>query len=101
MYYQYFEYPGWHAVKRHYGIRTQRYKLIHFYYDIDQWELYDLQKDPNEMLDVYNDPNYKQVVDSLTVQLRILQKQFGDSDSLDEKILEHDKPMMTRFKNVY
>lgn len=50
IYYHYYEYPhGWHEVKRHLGIRTNRYKLIHFYNDIDEWELYDLQKDPHEM----------------------------------------------------
>lgn len=101
IYYHYYEYPGWHAVKRHYGIRTQRYKLIHFYYDIDQWELYDLKTDPNEMHDVYNNPAYQSVRDSLTVQLRQLQKEYGDSDSLAEKFLEHDKPMFSRFKNIY
>ena len=36
-------------VKRHYGVRTERYKLMHFYYDIDEWELYDLKEDPSEM----------------------------------------------------
>jgi len=101
VYYHYYEYPGWHAVKRHYGIRTERYKLIHFYYDVDEWELYDLEKDPNEMKSVYNDPAYQQVKDSLTVQLRQLQEKYGDSDALAEKFLEHDKPMMDRFKNVY
>ena len=101
VYYQFFEYPGWHAVKRHYGIRTERYKLIHFYYDVDEWELYDIQKDPNEMQNVYNDPAYQEVRDSLAVQLRLQQKKFGDSDSLDQKFLEHDKPMMTRFQNIY
>ena len=49
MYYHYYEYPYYHHVQPHYGIRTDRYKLIHFYYDIDQWELYDLQNDPNEL----------------------------------------------------
>lgn len=101
VYYHYYEYPGWHAVKRHYGIRTQRYKLIHFYYDIDQWELYDLKKDPNEMQNVYDDPAYKQVEDSLTVQLRALQKKLGDSDSLAQKFLEHDKEKFKVFRNVY
>ena len=42
-----------HMVKRHYGVRTDRYKLIHFYNDINWWELYDLQADPSEMQDVY------------------------------------------------
>lgn len=101
VYYHYYEYPGWHAVKRHYGIRTQRFKLIHFYYDIDEWELYDLEKDPNEMLNVYNDPEYQQIRDSLTIQLHDLQKSYGDSDALAQEFLEHDKPLMDRFKNVY
>jgi len=101
VYYHFYEYPGWHAVKRHYGIRTQRYKLIHFYYNVNEWELYDLKNDPEEMQNVYNNPDYRQVRDSLTTQLRLLQKKYGDSDSLAEKFLEHDKPMMDRFKNVY
>ena len=49
MYYHYYEYPFYHHVQPHYGIRNERYKLIHFYYDIDVWELYDLEKDPNEL----------------------------------------------------
>ena len=101
IYYHYFEYPGWHAVKRHYGIRTQRYKLIHFYYDIDEWELYDLEKDPHEMHSVYDDPSYTEIRTTLLTQLRDLQKKYNDSDSLAEKILEHDKPMFSRFKNIY
>ena len=41
-YYHYYEYPGIHMVKRHYGIVTEKYKLVHFYHDVDEWELYDL-----------------------------------------------------------
>ncbi|GET28841.1 sulfatase/phosphatase domain-containing protein [Prolixibacter sp. SD074] len=88
-------------VKRHYGIRTERYKLVHFYYDIDEWELYDLKKDPEEMQNVYNNPAYQHVRDSLTVELRKIQRKYGDSDSLAEKILEHDKTMSNRFTNIY
>lgn len=40
-------------VKRHYGVRNDRWKLIHFYNDIDQWELYDLQEDPHELRNLY------------------------------------------------
>jgi arylsulfatase A-like enzyme len=101
IYYHYYEYPGWHAVKRHYGIRTERYKLIHFYYDIDEWELYDLKKDPDEMKNVYNVPAYQGVRDSLTNQLRLLQKKYLDSDSLALKFLDHDKPMFARFHNIF
>ncbi len=101
IYYHYYEYPGSHAVKRHYGIRTERYKLIHFYYDIDEWELYDLRKDPQELKNVSQDPGYAAVKDSLIRELQALQAKYGDSDSLREQILNHDKAMMGRFKNVY
>ena len=56
LYYHFYEYPAEHMVKRHYGVRTDRYKLIHFYNDIDMWELYDLQSDPMEMHNIYNEP---------------------------------------------
>jgi arylsulfatase A-like enzyme len=87
MYYHYYEYPGPHAVKRHYGVRTDRYKLIHFYYDIDAWELYDLKKDPNELNNVYGNPAYAEIVKQLKTELRRLQKQYGDSDKLAKSLL--------------
>ena len=66
-------------VKRHYGIRTERYKLIHFYKDIDEWELYDLQSDSAEMHNLYGKTGY----DSLTVELKRtllnLQVMYNDS----------------------
>lgn len=65
-------------MKRHYGIRTERYKLIHFYHDIDAWELYDLQEDPSEMDNIYGDEKYADLVDSLKVELRKLQEQYDD-----------------------
>src|SRR5690606_4300224 len=65
IYYTYYAYPAVHMVKRHYGIRTERYKLIHFYYDIDEWELYDLEEDPMEMKNVYNDPQYNSVKEKM------------------------------------
>ena len=71
-------------VKRHYGIRTERYKLIHFYYDIDEWELYDLKKDPSEMNNLYNDPKHKSIQKSLHKKLTELRKYYGDSDSLNK-----------------
>ena len=53
MYYHYYEFPKWHNVQPHYGVRTERYKLIHYYYNMDEWELFDLKKDPNEMVNLY------------------------------------------------
>ena len=90
MYYHYYEYPGWHMVKRHYGIRTKKYKLIHFYYDNDSWELYDLQKDPNELNNVYNDSSYKDTVKELKAELVKLREKYGDSDELARKFLKED-----------
>jgi arylsulfatase A-like enzyme len=88
MYYHYYEYPGWHMVKRHYGIRTQRYKLIRFYHDIHAWELYDLKTDPDELNNVYNDPAYANVLQALKAELSRLREQYGDSDELTEQFIE-------------
>jgi len=90
LYYHYYEYPGIHGVKRHYGISTERYKLIHFYYDIDDWEMYDLKIDPGEMNNIYNDHKYNQVRKDMHAHLKELRKQYGDSDSLTQEILQHD-----------
>ncbi|WP_422354919.1 sulfatase [Roseivirga pacifica] len=84
MYYHYYEYPFWHHVQPHYGIRTDRYKLIHFYYDVDIWELYDLQEDPNELNNLADDPAYKEIVAELKQKLEQKQKEYGDDKSLEE-----------------
>jgi arylsulfatase A-like enzyme len=79
IYYHYYEYPGWHMVKRHYGIRTERYKLIHFYYDIDEWELYDLLNDPHEMNNLYGKEGYEQITSDLKNKLDELRIQYKDT----------------------
>jgi len=77
MYYEYFEFPhGWHSVKKHYGVRTDRYKLIHYHTDLDEWELFDLEKDPSEMHSVFDDPNYKDVQAELHQELSKLRTQY-------------------------
>ncbi|MEN8153094.1 MAG: sulfatase/phosphatase domain-containing protein [Acidobacteriota bacterium] len=80
VYYHYYEHPSPHNVKRHYGIRTSRYKLIHFYYDIDEWELYDLKKDPQEMNNVYNNADYQNIIIELKEELQKLRKKYKDTD---------------------
>jgi len=80
MYYHYYEYPAVHSVKRHYGIRTQRYKLIHFYYDIDAWELYDLEQDPHELHNLIDDADQRDVVESLKKELSLLRERYADQE---------------------
>jgi len=76
LYYHYYEYPGAHAVKKHYGIRTDRYKLIHFYDHIDEWEFYDLERDPNEMQNQINAVAYKDEIDDLRERLKALRIKY-------------------------
>ncbi len=79
MYYHYYEYPGPHSVRRHYGVRTARYKLIRFYEpDVDEWEFYDLEKDPHELNSVYDDPRYAEQVAELKRELLRLRRRYGD-----------------------
>ena len=86
IYYHYYEYPGPHAVKRHYGIRTDRYKLIHFYNDINQWELYDLQKDSTELNNLYGKDGYEEITNSLFEQLLDLQTKYNDTTVVNVKL---------------
>ncbi|MFV9484200.1 sulfatase [Christiangramia sp. ASW11-125] len=76
IYYHYYDFPAFHMVKRHYGIRTDRYKLIHFYDDIDEWELYDLETDPKEMENLYGDQKYADIQKKLHLELEKLQKNY-------------------------
>lgn len=78
LYYHFYEFPGEHAVRRHCGIRTDRYKLIHFYNEIDTWELFDLKKDPSEMTNLIDNPKYKPLIDDLKTQLKQLQEKYND-----------------------
>jgi uncharacterized sulfatase len=77
IYYHYYDFPAFHMVKRHYGIRTDRFKLMHFYDDIDVWEMYDLQKDPREMNNIYNHPDYAEVRKELHSSLNSLQQKYN------------------------
>lgn len=88
VYYHYYEYPSVHMVKRHYGLVSKEFKLIHFYYDVDEWELYDRKNDPNELNNVYNDPKYAEIVKELRVKLKDLRVQYKDSPELDQKYID-------------
>ncbi|PRD56095.1 sulfatase family protein [Sphingobacterium gobiense] len=84
-YYHYYEFPQPHRVHPHFGIRTDRYKLVRFYGELNNWELFDLQKDPNELSNVIDDPDYSSVLDSLQDRLQRLILRYGDSEA--EQIL--------------
>jgi arylsulfatase A-like enzyme len=80
----YYHYYGKNfGMTAHYGIQTERYKLIHFYDPIDSWELYDLQKDPDEMNNLYDDAQYTGLIASLKKDLQELQVKYGDEDLLE------------------
>lgn len=76
LYYHFYEHPGEHNVRRHYGVRTKRYKLIHFYGDKDFWELYDLKKDPEEAHNLYGNSRYKDIQTKLHKELERLRKHY-------------------------
>jgi arylsulfatase A-like enzyme len=82
-YYHYYEYPyGWHLVKKHFGVRTASFKLIHYYQDIDEWEMFDLKNDPHEMKSIYNNPLFKQTQKDMEALLKTLQNEYKDTEGL-------------------
>lgn len=82
VYYHYYEFPQPHHVQPHYGVRTPRYKLIHFY-KINEWELFDLEKDPQELQSVYADPGYREVLENLKDELARLRLHYRDDGRVE------------------
>ncbi len=78
-YYRYYHYPADHRVHPHYGVRTESHKLIYFN-RLDQWELFDLKKDPRELKNVYADPTQADTVKRLKADLARLRKELDDRD---------------------
>jgi arylsulfatase A-like enzyme len=72
-------------VPRHYGIRTERYKLMHFYQFGEEWELYDLETDPDELTNIYGRNEYAQLSFDLKNQLSELQRHYEDDSDISEK----------------
>ena len=85
MYYRYYHYPGDHQVQPHYGVRTDRHKLIYFN-RLDEWELYDLEKDPRELKNVYTERAYAGTVRKLKAELARLRKEFDDHDQFADEL---------------
>jgi arylsulfatase A-like enzyme len=82
MYYRYYHYPQDHKVQPHYGLRTERYKLIYFN-KLDQWELFDLQNDPHELRNLYADPAQAENVKRLKTELARLKAELKDTDQFE------------------
>lgn len=75
LYYHYYEFPGFHSVRAHYGVKTDRYKLIHFYKE-NIWELYDLEKDEHEINNIYGNSGTQKITSELKAELNRLQEQY-------------------------
>jgi arylsulfatase A-like enzyme len=83
-YYRYYHDPGDHNTRAHYGVRTTTHKLIYFWKK-DQWELYDLVHDPDELHNLYNDPAQKELVAKMKAELYRLKKEVKDDDQFADK----------------
>ncbi len=79
IYYHYYD-PG-HGVAKHYGVRTARFTLAHFY-ATNEWELFDHQQDPRQLRSVFADPAYAGTVAALKAELARLRTRYGDSDAI-------------------
>ncbi len=95
VYYHYYDFPAFHMVKKQYGIRTKRYKLIHFYDDIDAWEFYDMEKDPGELHNAIDDSSYSGIISRMHQKLDSVQKHY----QVTEK--EFQKAPKERIDNAY
>lgn len=91
IYYHYYEYPSVHMVPRQNGVRTDRYKLIHFYQFGDEWEFYDLDTDPDETMNQYDNPYYAEEVAMMKEKLQELIKKYDDDSDMSEKPEEWQK----------
>ena len=87
VYYHYYEYPAEHMVNRHYAIVTKDYKLIHYYYVEDQWELIDRKKDPLELKNEYDNPAYAEIREDLHERLDALRVKYKDNDQLSKRYI--------------
>ena len=88
-YYHYYEYPGWNMVHRHAGVNDGRHKLMNFY-DLDEWELYDLETDPQEMQKQYENPEYAGVREQLHAELDRLRQQFEVPENEKQDLTDVD-----------
>jgi arylsulfatase A-like enzyme len=84
IYYHYYEYPSVHMVPRHFGVRTDKLKLMKFY-EFDEWEFYDLEADPDELTNQYNNPKYARQIAELKTELERLRTLYADDSDVRVK----------------
>ncbi|SOE20311.1 Arylsulfatase A [Spirosomataceae bacterium TFI 002] len=96
VYYHYYEHPSEHNVNRHYAAVTKDYKLVHYYFDLDYWELIDRKKDPLEQHNYYDDPAYAEIQKEMHAKLDELREQYGDNETLSQQYIDD---FMPRAKN--
>ena len=84
IYYHYYAYPGAHNVPRHYGVRTETHKLMKFYQFGEEWEFYDLENDPDELTNQYNNPAYADRIANVRKELERVRKHYQDDSKVDE-----------------
>lgn len=82
--YEYFEYPGWENVRPNRGIRTERYKLIHYYLEPQEFEVYDLVQDPGETQNLYGNPQHAALQRDLFSRLQKLRQEIPGKDSIEQ-----------------
>lgn len=95
IYYRYYHDPGHHNTRAHYGVRTDTHKLIHFWKK-DQWELYDLKADPDEMRNLYGEPSAQEIVRDLKKRLAGLKQSLGDTDQFATQLPRDDVDQQPR-----
>jgi arylsulfatase A-like enzyme len=93
VYYHYYEHPSEHNVNRHYAVITKDYKLIHYYFDLDYWELIDRKKDSLEQHNYYDDPMYSDIRKDLHKKLNELRELYGDSEAQSQKYIDEFMPL--------
>lgn len=98
LYYHFYENPGFHGVARHYGVRTDRYKLI-YYYQNNEWELFDLQEDPRDLVNLYGAPGYKEITRDLKHRLQVLREQYQVPQE-DPAVPWYHGPMIRVFEQL-
>ncbi|MBL3656386.1 sulfatase family protein [Fulvivirga sediminis] len=102
LFYEFYDFPAFHMVDRHYGVSDGKYKLMHFYDANDYWEMYDLEKDPREHNNVYDNPEYADVQKRLQEKLNALMQEYNvPQDEWKKSSPEKIEKFYDNFQKMY